>query len=560
MQDRLPDVLRLVALAALVTATTTLGATPARGISATELVALLVAGTVAHALLLSPTLALRDERGAARAMTAPALLLGCVPLLRAGTLVNDRPATLALLVAAALASAGLATWVARVPTPVVALLALVVGATTLLRHLPGRVASGALGPDVFLVTIDTLRADHVGAYGAATDRTRTLDTIAGDGARFARAFATAPLTGPSHTAMLTGRWPLATGVVANGTPLATHPETLARVFAGAGYATGGFVGGFPLSARFGFDQGFDVFDDDFGAMPGAHELAAVQLFDLLRPSNLPRERRADRVLDAALTHLARTPSPTFLWIHLFDPHAPYEAPDTASPPYPEGWRTTAAEHPEPYSAAYAGEISYVDRELTRLFGAIEQRGRPAYLVVVSDHGESLGEHGVFFDHGDDLFDPSLQVPWLVRGPGIAPGTVVSAQVSTVDLAPTVLALAGVADPFPRDGHSRAPELLGGPGVDGDVFATTLGARHRDPPLDHALRRVDAKCYARHGTAPVLYDLIADPSESTDATSTRPDLAHAVCGALANAARGAVGLPTASDADVDAALRALGYLQ
>ncbi len=562
MQNRLPAVLRLAALAALVTATTTLGSTPARGASLSDLLTLGLAGTLAHALLMSPCLAVRDAQSAARTVTAPALLLIAVPLLRSGTLVNERAATLGLLVVAALLAALLAPWVARIPTAAIATLAALICSSTIARHVAPttHAASPATGPDVFLVTIDTLRADHVGAYGAPLGRTRTLDALADDGARFAKAFATAPLTGPSHTALLTGRWPLATGVVANGTPIADHPETLARVFAGAGYTTGAFVGAFPVSARFGFGQGFDVFDDDFGAVPGVHELAAVQLFDLLRPANMPRERRADRVLDATLAFIDTTPGPLFTWVHLFDPHAPYDAPGTTPPPYEGDWRAAAADHPATYRAAYVAEVTYVDHELVRLVHAIEQRGRPAYLVVLSDHGESLGEHGVFFDHGDDLFDPSLQVPWIVRGPGIAPGTVVRAQVSTVDLAPTVLALAGVADPFERDGRSRAPELLGATGEDGDVLATTLGGRHRDPPLDHALRRTEAKCYLRHGAAPVLYDLVADPTESTDATGTRPDLARTVCGALASAARGAAGLPAASDADVDQALRALGYLQ
>jgi arylsulfatase A-like enzyme len=240
-------------------------------------------------------------------------------------------------------------------------------------------------PSVLLVTIDTLRADHVGVYGAVQAETPRLDALAAAGTRFENAIASTPLTLPSHASLLTGLDPPRHGVRHNGVyRLDGEIETLAERFRAAGYATGAVTGAVVLARRYGLDQGFQSYDDGTSSRrSGAGGFL---------------ERRAAEVTERALAWLAQATRPFFLWVHYYDPHHDYR------PPQPFAERFSAS--------PYDGEIAYVDTQLGRLLDGLEPGGshRETLILVTSDHGESLGEHGES-THAYTLYDAVLRVPF-----------------------------------------------------------------------------------------------------------------------------------------------------
>ncbi len=433
--------------------------------------------------------------------------------------------------------------------------------------------------NIVLITLDTARSDRFSAYGS-TNITPAFDRIAREGALFEQAIATAPLTQPSHLAILSGDPPTRSGVVTNGTELGPRPELLPARLQAEGWTTAAFVAGFPLHSRFGWAEPFDVYDDDFGAVAGLHRLAPVRLWDMLtlRSSTL-RERRGDRVMARALPWLrAHADRPFFLWIHLFDAHGPYEAPGHPQdaprdgtpldlPPY---WpaRDRAITSADWLIGAYEAEIRYVDSQVGRLYDALGELVllERTLLVLTADHGESLTEHGLLFDHGDDLFDPSLRVPLAFRGPGVQAGLKIPCQSSNEDVTPTLLGLLGLEDDRERQGRDRSAELRGEPCAEAPVYATTVGARFVDaPPVDHALRVGTHKLIwlaPRDAGAEAdydLYDLVADPGELAPVQDDPPLTPMRV--ALDAALRGGreASRPE-DDAATQEALRALGYVE
>ena len=454
-----------------------------------------------------------------------------------------------------------------------------VGASQIRRgSTPHETAAGP--PNVVLVTIDTARADRFSAYGASNP-TPTLDRVAADGALFETAIATAPLTQPSHLAILTGNPPYVTGVVTNGTDLGPQPAMLPHALRAHGYTTAAFVAGFPLHGRFGWGQAFDVYDDDFGATAGLHRLSLIKALDqIVLPSHALRERRGDLVLDRALPWLdANASAPFFLWVHLFDAHGPYEAPDHAFDPPTDGaplnlppyWpaRDRGITSTDWLSAAYDAELRYADAQVGRLVDRLDRLGLASntLLVLTADHGESLTEHGYLFDHGDNLFDPSLRVPLVMRFPGRIAAARLGCQVSNEDVTPTVLGLLGIEDGQSRAGVDRSSALQGGPCVEEPVISTTVGARFTEaPPIDHALRGAGHKLISlapRPGQAEradQLYDLVADPGELAPLPPGQAP--EASMRALMDAAlRGGGPVQEASsDAETLNALKALGYVE
>ena len=389
-------------------------------------------------------------------------------MLRASTIAGDAIATATLGGVVGALFGGRAGWVAGVAAGL-----LLRGAVIAFTDSPARiveapaVSARAHGPNVLLVTLDTTRADRgdpTGAHGVAVP---TLDAIAREGARFDRAFAQIPVTGPSHATILTGRGPWEHGNLLNGLALPPALPLLSEVLRAEGYATAAFVSGFVLDGDLGFARGFDVYDDDFAGTgawretaPGAFVAMATRR---LRPDDV-LERRGDRTVDAALAWLARPRDrPFFLWVHLFDPHGPYEPPppwDTryyAGDPRDPGHRSMEqVAGVAPYlrasiagitdaawvQAQYEGEISFADQQAGRILEAVDRDD--TLVVYTADHGESLGEHGVWFNHGDDVYDESTHVPLAMRWPArIAAGTVVATPVELTDLAPTILDLVGV---------------------------------------------------------------------------------------------------------------------
>ena len=393
--------------------------------------------------------------------------------------------------------------------------------------------------NLVLFTLDTVRADHLGCYGDRAAVTPWLDRLAAEGIRFAQASSPVPLTLPSHTSVLTGLLPPHHGVRNNGAGgLPAGTATLATLLAGRGYRTGAFVGAFVLDRRFGLARGFDVYDDEIPRDPRAGV-------------SLEAERPGREVVDRALAWLGRKDErPFFLWVHLYDAHAPYMPPPQ--------W---AARHP---GRPYDGEVSEVDEQVGRVLAALDRRGlaQRTVVAVAADHGEGLGEHGEL-THGLLLYEPTLHVPLLLRAPGRLRPRVVETPVSLVDLAPTLAGLLGKAfAKSSRDGRDLSAALLDG----GEPAAAELYAETRYPaifgwsPLA-ALRRRDLKFIS--GPQDELYDLRRDPRESANlmAQGPRAEAARGFAARLAEIEAGAVAAPrrSAPDAETRARLASLGYV-
>ena len=351
----------------------------------------------------------------------------------------------------------------------------------------------ASGFNVLLVTLDTVRRDHLGCYGDLKAVTPTLDRLAARGVRFEDVVTSVPLTLPSHTTILTGLVPPSHGVRNNGTGwLQPEQVSLAETLRDHGYDTAAFIGSFVLDARYGLDQGFETYDfevDSSGFRPGMPDF---------------NERPADRVTDAALGWLrgrkARAaPGPFFVWVHYFDAHVPYTSALVRDPAFAG----------RPYDA----EISFVDRQLGRLLddlttdGALDQ----TLVVVTADHGEGLGEHGEQ-THGMLLYDPTMRVPMILSCPRLVKaGQVDRRTAGLVDLRPTLEALLGLPMTSPCDGKSLLDRDLE---PDRAIYIETMEPAELAgwSPLD-GLRTATHKLIG--GPVPRLFDLLADPHEATN---------------------------------------------
>ncbi len=414
-----------------------------------------------------------------------------------------------------------------------AALGLVLSATLAIGWLRGGGARPSRRPNVLLVTIDTLRADHLGCYGDARAATPNLDALAGRGVRFTTAVAHVPLTTPSHASILAGRIPPRHGVRDNGGfVLPDDVPVLTARFRDAGWATAGFVSGFPLDRRYGLARGFETYDD---RLPRGRD-----------PRRAPYvERPADQTTDAALAWIKGRSGRWFAWVHYFDPHAPYEPPPAFGAP-----RT---------ATPYDGEIAFVDSELGRLLAGIGEAGRERLLILVTaDHGESLGDHGEE-THGVFVYDATLRVPLLLAGPGVPPARVVADMARLVDIAPTLLDLAGLGPLPDPDGRSLVPAVRGQALPEALAYAESLFASlHLGWAPIHALRTNHFK-YVR-APRPELYALQEDPSESRDVSASRADVTRDLQARLERLL--ADEKPAAAASPDPAAverLRALGYL-
>jgi len=449
-------------------------------------------------------------------------------------------------------------------------------------------------PNVLIVTFDTTRADRIGAWGGDAS-TPYIDKLASEGVRFSQAIAPAPLTEASHLSILTGQPVYQTGVVANGTILGDRPALLSRRFSESGYVTGGFVSGFPLHGKYGWTQGFDVYDDDFGAVAGLHRLTIVKAWDQLTlPGNTLRERPGRQTIDRALGFIRdNSEQPFFMWVHLFDPHAPYDVSDQELEAAPRDGEPLDLPYywPPPHASitstdwlidAYEAEISMTDALFGELLDSLEQEGISGNTIVAftADHGESLLEHDYLFDHGDYLYDASLWVPLVIKAPNLpVSGIVQDCQVSLVHLAPTLAELAGIPDieAAPGSGVSLMNELTGAPCTERPAVASNVAARFvDDPPVDHALRTildhgadVDGEPLGRrpskyilHGAGgESLFDLAEDPVETTNLASDRISTANSGRAVVERLIDGGSEIQNPeSDAGTIEALRALGYVE
>jgi arylsulfatase A-like enzyme/Tfp pilus assembly protein PilF len=451
------------------------------------------------------------------------------------------------------------------------------------------VLAPAPGQNLLLITIDTLRADALGAYGGRAE-TPNLDALASTGARFTFAHAHAVMTLPSHASILTGRLPFEHGVRDNaGFRLGDSPPTLAEAARARGMATAAFVGAFPLDRQFGLARGFDVYDDVGGRQVAQGELRLS-------------ERRAEEVVAPAVEWIATQHGGWFAWIHVFDPHAPYAPP----PPFDRQY----ADHP------YAGEVAYVDHALKPLLDAARAAPNGTTVVVTSDHGEGLGEHGEL-THGTFAYETTLRVPLIVaqlhgpsgdaapverfagdpkirRSEGLwvylknpmgffgssdlrisarsayvdtvatstrdtlrgRPGAVIDAPARHIDIVPTVAALLDLEVPAGLPGRSLVDATRGGEAIQTYFEAMTPMLTRGWAPL----RGVIAGGH-KYIELPIeeVYDLRADPREQRNLAASEGDRLAELAGALDRMHAALPGHRTADSPEVRARLESLGYL-
>src|SRR5216683_563311 len=406
-------------------------------------------------------------------------------------------------------------------------------------------------PNILIITVDTLRADRVGCYGYAGGLTPNVDALAKDGVVFERGVAQVPLTWPSHAAIFTGTYPFHNGVQDfTGQPLSDRFRTLAESLKDHGYATGAVVSSFVLDRSWGLARGFESYDDAF-----AGQEFLVKNLGLV-------ERRAEESVNHAVGWLEAHPNqPFFLWLHLYDPHSPYNP--------PEPFRSQYAKQP------YEGEIAYADSQLGRLFAWLKQAPNSLYdntlIVFLSDHGESLGEHGER-EHGFFVYDSTVRVPVILKPPKSASLAAqrVADAIETIQVGPTVLELVGVQDPIQKQfqAASLVPLVNGKPhGPVRPAYSETFYPANSfgwSP-----LRSVQTARY-HYIEAPEqeLYEHQADPSENNNLIAKNADIAtslHAQLNQLlANyaasaTAPGGVASGASASPDVLEKLRSLGYV-
>ncbi len=401
-------------------------------------------------------------------------------------------------------------------------------------------AQSPQSPSLVLLTLDTTRSDYLGAYGAAGARTPVLDALAARGVRFARAVAPSPLTLPSHASLLTGLDPPAHGVRDNGTvALPEGVPTLATVLSARGYTTGAFVASRVLDRRFGLGRGFDIYDD---------RMSAERLGQYGYP-----ERDAAAVTTAAIDWLSGLPEgkPYFLWVHYYDPHAPY------SPPAP--WRgataTSATATSATATSAYADEIAYMDHEIGRLLAALPA-GAPL-VAAVGDHGEMLGEHGEP-GHGIFLYRAALEVPLIIAGPRVPVGRVIGGTVVARYLGATLLHLLGA--------HEETRTWGGRLSFSSTPVPKPIYSEARMPASAYGWAPLKSITVDRWrlvvAPRPELYDFVADPGEQRNRYADRRDEVRSLEAVLEVQERRfkrheAQKVPV--DSKLEADLRSLGYL-
>jgi arylsulfatase A-like enzyme/tetratricopeptide (TPR) repeat protein len=397
-------------------------------------------------------------------------------------------------------------------------------------------------PNLLVVTLDTLRADRLGCYGYAAARTPRLDALAARGLRFAQATTVTPLTLPAHSSLFTGTFPPFHGVRDNGGfYLGEEQITLAEVLRDRGYRTGGFISAFVLDSRWGIQQGFDRYFDDFDLtkFEKAAGMDAIQ-------------RPGAETVDEALRWLREDRSrPFFAWVHLYDPHAPYVPPADLADLFP---RTA--------SGAYDAEIAATDVQVGRLLDSLEAAGRLSNTVVavVADHGEMLGEHGEP-THGFFIYDAAVHIPMILAGPGISTA-VVPDQVRIVDVMPTALELLGVAAPAPVQGVSLTP-LARGQRLNLQAYSESWYPRYHYG-WSELVSVQDGRFKLIRAPRPEVYDLAQDPGELSDLSGQDPRRTAGLRRTLEQmaariASSRAVKGPQAIDSETAERLEALGYV-
>ena len=395
--------------------------------------------------------------------------------------------------------------------------------------------------NVLLISIDTLRADHLGAYGFPRPTSPTIDALAREGVLFKNARTPVPMTLPAHVSMLTGTLPPTHGLRDNmQNRLPDAATTLAEMLKARGFATGAVVSSFVLDRRFGTGQGFDSYDDHFQV---EHKIGDLN------------ERKGDEATRVATAWLeSHKERPFFLFLHLYDPHDPYEPPE----PFASRWK----EHP------YEGEVAFADHCAGLVLEKLRQLGLydETLIVVTGDHGEMLGEHGEL-NHGFFIYEGALRVPLVMRVPRAQAGSrQVDVPVSLIDIVPTVVSLVGAPVPKEVQGVDLSPWLSGrGAGGGGrPLYAETVTPTRYYGASSLLGVVVDGWKYIET-SRPELYDLRSDPAEAVNLLEGEPKRAEALGRTLVTilAAAGRAPGTAPESAGLDEAARqrlaALGYL-
>ncbi|MFC2168142.1 sulfatase-like hydrolase/transferase [Acidobacteriota bacterium] len=388
--------------------------------------------------------------------------------------------------------------------------------------------------NVLLITIDTLRADKLSSYNDLHDLTPNIDSLADSGVLFSRAFSNTSTTLPSHTNILLGTSPLYHGVHDNlNFKVRDEYLTLAEHLKANGYETSAYVGAYPLEARFGLDQGFDIYNADF-----PHDYRS----DL---SSL--ERLAEEVVDQACEGIKTAKSPWFVWIHCYDPHLPYDP--------PEPFKTRFSANP------YDGEVAYVDFVMGKLLKCLEDENifEETMIVFTGDHGESLGQHGEL-SHGFFAYNSSIWVPFIMKIPGLSPNKI-EQNVSHLDIFPTICDVAGISKPSFLQGDSLLPVMERKKLSDRTIYFESMNPfySHGWAPLMGFIQNNDKFI---ESPIPELYDLEKDFDELTNLAGQqkldnfRKQLEEII---LDFSSAGSAGAKENPDAETVEKLKSLGYI-
>jgi choline-sulfatase len=394
--------------------------------------------------------------------------------------------------------------------------------------------SNAASP-VILISVDTLRADHLSCYRPGRSPTPHIDSLAKNGTLFSQVSSPFPLTLPAHVSLFTSTYPFSNGVMDNGVPLQSSAATLATVFKAAGYRTGAFIASFVLDRRFGLARGFDVYDSPLDL----HGKSVLGVGD--------RKRPGAQVVEAATRWVtANSDRPVFLFLHLYDLHTPYDLPEDAN-----------LRHGE---KGYQAELTYVDQVLGDFFSSLERLGllQKALIVFTSDHGEGLGEHGES-SHGYFIYQSTLHVPLIIHWPSGSKRITrerVDEPVSLLDVAPTILDAAGMSRPGAMRGRSLIGALGGEP-----VYSESTYARNHFGCSTLRSLRLDQFKYI-DAPKPELYDLATDPNEMHNLYTqqrAKADTLRARIAEVRKSASAHVPVNTLATPETVSALRSLGYL-
>ena len=483
-------------------------------------------------------------------------------------------------------------WPTR-PLPAAALVALLAALWTLTARLllhaappaqPARAAAPAGAPSVLLIMVDTLRADHLSAYGYGAGRTPNIDSLAADGVRFAHTFAQASWTRPSVATILTGLYPSSHGAVHKADMLPDRVDTVAEVLARGGYYTAGFADNVNVSPSFNFGQGFADYrylapDLFFHANEPAAQLTLYSGLRLIRERFLARRvdvhnyyQPAEVVTDTLIEWLdspAAKQGPFFLFAHYMDPHDPY----FVHPFDGEGYARVANPNPpasvaDKYRQLYDGEIGYLDEHLGRLLADLKRRGLYDRMLIVltGDHGEEFHEHGGWW-HGTTLYDEQIHVPLIMKPPaGSTRGRVVDELTTSLDITPTIIKTAGLAVPPAMQGHAlpldgETPEKRDSVFSEEDLEGNVLQSVRTN-----SSKLITANPGNPRGLQPEeLYEVKTDPGEQHSLVASEPNLLEELRAALGRSylearAHAGAGAQTDVDSVTKDRLRALGYLK